>query len=136
MGYNRVFDVSPYFWPVVRIQPMEFTGDVTDYEFLSSVVAKLTELINSNNSLAEPYNRLIEDVAKLQAEIDAVQNGDYEWLRQMIEKAIKNVFFGLTQDGRFVAYVPQGWSEVEFRTTGYDIELPCAPEYGHLVLRC
>lgn len=131
----RTLNVSPFFWPTVRLLPLETTGDVTDYEFLCSVVQKMSELINSNNDLADITEQLVADVAELQKQIEQIKNGDYEWLREIITNAIKNVFFGLTQDGRFCAYVPQSWSDIEFRTTGFDIDLPCAPEYGRLVLR-
>ena len=44
------------------------------------------------------------------------------------------VFFGLTDSGYFVAYIPDGWDEIIFNTTGLDIQLDLEPEYGHLVL--
>lgn len=46
----------------------------------------------------------------------------------------KMVFFGLTDSGYFVAYIPDGWDDITFNTTGYDIILARQPEYGHLVL--
>ena len=39
-----------------------------------------------------------------------------------------------TLDGYFVAYIPETWDDITFGTTGLDIEVPCEPEYGHLVL--
>ena len=44
------------------------------------------------------------------------------------------VFFGITDDGYFVAYIPESWDDITFNTTGLDINLPIQPEYGHLVL--
>lgn len=128
-------NVSPYFWPVVRILPLDITGDVTDYEFLLTVITKVNELIASNNALVEPYESLVQDVAKLQAEVDAIQNGNYAWLRQIIERAIKNVWFGLTESGNFVAYVPESWQDITFGVTGWDTAVPTVPEFGHLVLK-
>lgn len=46
----------------------------------------------------------------------------------------KMVFFGLTDSGYFVAYIPDGWDDITFNTTGLDITLELQPEYGHLVL--
>ena len=90
----RTLNVSPFFWPTVRLLPLETTGDVTDYEFLCSVVHKMSELIESNNDLADISEQLVADVAELQEQIELIKNGDYEWLREIITKAIKNVFFG------------------------------------------
>jgi hypothetical protein len=48
---------------------------------------------------------------------------------------IKTVWFGLTDDGYFVAYIPESWQDVTFRTTGYDITTELMPDFGHLVLQ-
>lgn len=46
----------------------------------------------------------------------------------------KMVFFGLTDSGYFVAYIPDSWDDITFNTTDYDIVVALQPEYGHLVL--
>ena len=66
----------------------------------------------------------------------------YEELRAWIEtnaidiigSLVKSVYFGITDDGYFVAYIPESWGDIIFNTTGLDINLPIQPEYGHLVL--
>ena len=47
-----------------------------------------------------------------------------------------HVFFGLTDSGYFVAYIPESWEDIIFNTSDYDITLPDRPDigYGHLVL--
>ena len=54
----------------------------------------------------------------------------------LIGEMVKMVFFGLTDDGHFIAYIPDSWDEIQFNTTYYDIVLTAHPEYryGHLVL--
>lgn len=47
---------------------------------------------------------------------------------------LKMVWFGLTDSGYFVAYIPENWEDIEFFTTGYDYTTDLMPEYGHLVL--
>jgi len=47
----------------------------------------------------------------------------------------KTVWFGLTDSGYFVAYIPDSWNDIIFKTTGYDYETELMPEYGHLVLQ-
>lgn len=60
------------------------------------------------------------------------------WLEKnafdIIGDMVKMVIFNITDDGYFVAYIPESWDEIIFNTTGLDIDLPIAPEYGHLVL--
>lgn len=49
----------------------------------------------------------------------------------IIEKSIKMVFFGLTLDGYFVAYIPDSWEDIVFDTgMVYGRE-----DYGRLILK-
>ena len=68
-----------------------------------------------------------------------VQDGIVAWLQQnatiWLSAIIKNVWFGLTDAGYFVAYVPDSWADIIFKTTGYDILVDLMPDYGHLVLQ-
>ena len=50
----------------------------------------------------------------------------------IIGKAIKIVTFGL-ENGYFVAYIPDSWTEITFGTTGLD-DFPAGYDYGHLTL--
>lgn len=60
-----------------------------------------------------------------------------QWLTKnafdIIGEMVKTVFFGLTYDGYFVAYIPDSWRDIIFNTTGYDINVT-GVGYGHLVL--
>lgn len=66
-----------------------------------------------------------------------VQEGINKWMRlhalDIVGELVKMVFFGLTDDGYFVAYIPEGWDDIIFNTTGFDISIPDI-DYGHLVL--
>ena len=54
-------------------------------------------------------------------------------MKDIIEKAVKMVFFGLTDAGYFVAFIPDSWDEIMFETTGYDY-MTSDYDFGHLVL--
>ena len=84
---------------------------------------------------------------ELKEYIDALNSGNFPesfntslrlWLERnafdIIGGMIKNVYFGLTDSGYFVAYIPESWSDIIFNTTEYDITVALQPEYGHLVL--
>lgn len=50
-----------------------------------------------------------------------------EWI---ISQSIKMVFFGLTLDGYFVAYIPDSWSDITFDTGAVYAD----DDYGRLIL--
>lgn len=56
------------------------------------------------------------------------------WIENSLEDIWKSitarVFFGLTQDGYFVAYTPESWDELEFSTGS----VYGTSDYGHLIL--
>lgn len=69
-----------------------------------------------------------------------IQAGINKWMREnaldIIGELVHMVFFEITDDGHFVAYIPDSWDDITFNTTYYDIILLDHPEYGygHLVL--
>lgn len=48
----------------------------------------------------------------------------------IFEHVIKGVYFGLTMDGYFCAFIPDSWNDIEFDTGAVYGE----PEYGRLML--
>lgn len=66
-----------------------------------------------------------------------VQEGINKWMQihalDIVGQLVKMVFFGITNDGYFVAYIPEGWDDIIFNTTGYDIAVPDI-DFGHLTL--
>lgn len=70
---------------------------------------------------------------------DQVRDAIIRWLTDHAKDLIGDliahmVVFGLTESGYFYAAIPDSWSDITFKTTGYDITLALQPEYGHLVL--
>ena len=87
-----------------------------------------------------------EEYNELKALYDAIMNGNFppsiveafnKWARinmpGLIKAMITTVWFGITDDGYFVAYVPESWQDIIFNTTGLDINI-AGYSYGHLVL--
>lgn len=68
---------------------------------------------------------------------ESITQAFYDWMQRnaidLVGSLVKTVFFGLTDDGHFIAYIPDSWSDIIFYTTGLDINIP-GVEYGHLVL--
>lgn len=68
---------------------------------------------------------------------EGMKIGIKKWMEanalNLVGELVKMVFFGLTDDGHFIAYIPDSWSDITFNTTGLDISIPDI-DYGHLVL--
>lgn len=68
---------------------------------------------------------------------DSVKEAFHNWMQanalDLVGELVKMVFFGLTEDGYMVAYIPESWEDITFNTTDYDIIIS-GVDYGHLVL--
>ena len=117
----------------------------SDLGWLIKNVAGYNETIQALNEWIATNTPRIEDLEAFKTALETgelpegVQAGITAWLEthaaEVIAAIIKNVWFGLTDAGYFVAYVPDSWSDITFKTTGLDIILDLMPEYGHLVLQ-
>ncbi len=114
------------------------------------MVNKLNEVINSNNELAgyvgtntQDIAQLKKDVALITSEFEKVKNGDYAslyidamraWITEnlinIVGEIVKFVWFGLSDDGYFTAYIPTSW---RFLTLDMVAD-PDSPDYGRLLL--
>ena len=113
---------------------------------LSWVIKKVKELLDHMRQIDEWKEEYQETVDKLQDFYDDLIAGRYppefvanlkKWISEhgvdIIMELIKMVFFGLTDDGYFVAYISDSWDDIIFGTTGLD-DFPAGVEYGHLTL--
>lgn len=115
---------------------------------LDWVISLVKQLDGKVDELNEWKTQHEAEYAELKAIMDNINNGTltpalqqsiYTWLQNnaadIIGMWVKMVFSGLTDAGYFVAYIPEGWQDVTFKTTGWDIILDLMPDYGHLVLK-
>lgn len=117
-----------------------------DLGWIIKRVKSYDETIEALNQWIETNTPKIEELEEFKNALesgdlpDGVKQGIREWcaanLIDLMAESIKNVFFGLTDSGYFVAYIPDSWSDIEFNTSDYDITIPDRPtlEYGHLIL--
>ena len=116
----------------------------SDLGWLIRSVKSYNDAIATLNEWMETAEVRIED---LEAFYDLLKNGELpeavaqaltDWMQKnaldLVGRLVKHVFFGLTDNGYFVAYIPENWRDLIFKTTGYDIQLEIQPQYGHLVL--
>ena len=120
----------------MKVIPLVYDESLSYYEVLCKVVKYINDLIDSDKEIVENIGQLRTELATVQEWIDKF---DYEPLlatvKEMVDKYITaGVYFGLTNNGYFVAYIPEAWDKINFKTTGFDFNTPLQPEFGHLVL--
>lgn len=132
------------------VLPAVFDDSLSYYELVGKVVKKLNEVIDSNNELAGyvatntmDIAQLKKDVELLNSEFEKIKNGQYtslyiegmkNWLAEnlinIVGQIVKFVWFGLSDDGYFVAYIPTSWRFLTFDM----VADPDSPDYGRLLL--
>ena len=105
----------------------------TEYDKLAHYCDMLSD---SENETRDAVNKLTEIFKKFQESgfDDYYRQQIEQWvrdnMREIIGQAMHMVYFGLTDDGYFVAYIPETWSQIMF-----DTEANYASDnYGHLIL--
>lgn len=135
--FNGWIDLKPFHSWCCQILPTIFDDTMSYYEVLCKVQKILSGVIVDVNLTASELAAFKDEVAK---QFEELKNGTWiegtipyleELLKQYIPVAI---FFGLNDDGYFIANIPDSWDSINFATTGLDTEVPCMQEYGHLVL--
>lgn len=108
------------------------------------ICEQLGKVICYSDCLGKQLNITMKDVEDLQNEFEEFKaSGFFDYYAEQLEQWIKDntallftmlakqVFFGLTLDGHFVAYIPDSWNDIVFDTGmvyGTDT-------YGRLMLR-
>lgn len=126
------------------VLPAVYDDSLSYYELLCKVIRKLNEVIELNNEQSEAYNELYQLFIQLKDDFDKFMESGFEdyyeeqieaWvdahMEEIIARAIKMVFFGLTDDGYFCAYIPSSWKEITFDTGA----VFGSEEYGRLILK-
>ena len=102
-------------------------------------IAVLADLSDWREQHEEEYKQLkaFQDAIIAGNFPDSVKAAFISWMRHnandIFAAMAQNVFFGLTNDGHFVAYIPDSWSEIIFGTSGLD-DFPAGVDFGHLTL--
>lgn len=111
---------------------------------IKELCKELCKLVDYANELGIHINLNKDDIIKLQNELQNLKDGGlldyyekqiYQWIqdnmRDIMAAACKQVYFGLNDDGYFVAYVPDSWNEITFDTGA----VFGRSDYGRLILR-
>lgn len=126
------------------VLPAVYDDSLSYYELLAKVVDKLNEGLSATGKWATYIAENAEAIKELQDLFKKFQESgfnDYyakqvaEWINNNLsyiyDHTIKQIYFGLTDDGYFCAYVPDSWSDIEFDTGA----MYGRSDYGRLILR-
>lgn len=131
------------FW-CQKILPAVYDDSLSYYELLCKVIDKLNELIEKDNEQSEVINILINELYELKNLFKQfMDSGFNDYYKEQVERwidehlsyifkyTVSQVFFGLTDDGYFCAWIPYSWHTIFFDT----IMDYSDNQYGHLVLK-
>ena len=127
-----------------KILPVVYDDSLSYYEFLCKIAEKLNEVIDNYGIFDGTLIRFQNQIDELKKEFEEFKEhgfDDYyaeqvkEWiannLTYIFDNVIRQVYFGLTLEGYFVAYIPKGWDDIIF-DTGMQFGVDT---YGRLILR-
>lgn len=132
---NSLHKINRFRFWCQKVLPLVYDDSISYYEVLCKVVEYINNLIKTDNEIIATIDQMQADINVLQDWINNFDENVDKMLKEIIENYIATmVFFGITDDGYFVAYIPENWDDITFYTTELDIFLDIEPEYGHLVL--
>lgn len=136
--------LSPFQYFCNRVLPAVYGDEISYYEVLCKVTKYLNETMKNVNVVNDELKETYEYVKQLYEVFDDyVQHGFEEYyadqvidwidshLTWIFNHIAKQVFFGLTLDGHFCAYIPDSWSDITFDTGA----VYGRTDYGCLILR-
>lgn len=129
--------------PYTPVLPKLYWEAITPEQELHELCKRLHTLFDYAQQLGTLTVEQMQELQKLQAEFEKFQESGFtDYYEQQLEAWVnanvanifnqyaKLVLFGLNDEGYFVAYVPESWSDIWFDTVAnYD-----DPLYGRLVL--
>ena len=128
--------MSFFEFPHTRTYDSDLGWLIKDYKTLDELIAAIKSWIEETqptiNELLELYNNILKGDFP-----DSIKDGLYIWMKEnasnIMTELVQMVFFGVTNDGYFVAYIPEGWDFLTFGTSGLD-DFPVGVDFGHLTL--
>lgn len=130
--------MSYFEYPHTRTYDNDLGWLIRNVKSFDDAIAALEAWKASAEGTIDDLQKLLDDIAagNFPKEIsDAIKNWIAANFYDIVGYMAKTVWFGITDAGYFVAYVPESWKEIIFKTTGLDFETELQPDYGHLVLQ-
>lgn len=143
-NYNHIAGIQRFRFWCQKVLPAVYDDSLSYYELLCKVIDKLNEVIAKDNEQSEVINLLAIELNELKGLFDQfIESGFDDYYKEQVENwidthleyiyryTIKQVYFGLTANGFFCAWIPESWEDIKFDT----IMDYSSPNYGCLVLK-
>ena len=145
-NYARPAYLTPFIWQpnAAHSLPSFYWNVITDEQRIKFLCCLIHSLVEYQNSVTTNVNELNDSVKELQELFEKFQESGFDdyykaqiqaWidknLDDIIAERIKMIWFGLTMDGYFCAYIPKSWEGIQF-DTGMDYSNQNT--YGRLIL--
>ena len=143
-NFNMLHPAEPLRFFCQLALPAVYDDELSYYEVLCKVVNELNGNVGLFNELVEQINLNTEDIATLKELFRKFQESGFDdyykdqaeqWINANLDfiftHTVKQVFFGLAQNGHFVAYIPKSWNDIIFDTGMVYSD----DTYGRLILR-
>ena len=123
------------------VDPTQYNADwlLKKMKEVLAIMESMDEWRAEYEEAYEDYKKIVEDIENGRFP-DSITEAFRRWMSNnainIVGEMVKSVFFEISDEGYFIAYIPDGWDDIIFNTTYYDIMLTAHPEvdYGHLVL--
>ena len=114
-----------------KVLPLVYDDSLSYYELLCKVIDYINNLIAEDKIIESDITNLQNAIAEIEQKIKDLETSDIE---KLIEKHLATmIFVQITDAGYITYYIPESWDNIEFNTTGLDINIT-GYDYGHLVL--
>lgn len=112
-------------------------------DWVISTVKELFKAVETIDGWIDNHQQEYEELKALYDDImagnfpDSIKQAFATWMQanaiDLVGEMVKMVIFNITDNGYFVAYIPESWEDILFGTTGLDEIIP-GYDYGRLVL--
>lgn len=123
-------------YPYTDFHELNLDFMIAHFKQIMDSLVKIDGWIENHEEEYEELKKLYDDLVAGRFTPEFL-NSLHDWLDHnafdIIGEMVKMVFFGITDDGYFVAYIPDSWDDIRFGTTGLD-DFPAGVDYGHLTL--
>lgn len=118
------------FW-CYKVLPLTYDNSLSYYEVLCKVVTYINDLIAQDKIFGEELENLRADLTVVE---EWIANFDTKNIEELVSHFVATmIFVEINDDGYIVYNMPESWNDIEFNTTGLDINVPDY-DYGHLTL--
>lgn len=128
--------MSFFEFPHTRTYDSDLGWLIKDYKTLDEFIAAIKAWIEATQPTIDELKQLYEAIVSgnfPQPMKDALTQWMEENALDLVGELVHMVIFNITDDGHFVAYIPDSWNDIQFGTTGLD-DFPAGVEFGHLTI--